>query len=189
MKQKLWLSSTILLLLVILVSYYFEPARTPRRREGGPTPPSGTYRVTAVRDGDTVVVEPPGGGERITCRLYGIDAPETPKRDKQGQPYGKQAMKVLKGLVSDRDVTVTFIGERTYSREVCRIEKDGIDINQEMIRRGYAWAYVEYLKRPHASSYAGAEEEARKRRMGLWQDVNPTPPWEFRKRQRVAEKG
>jgi endonuclease YncB( thermonuclease family) len=29
--------------------------------------------------------------------------------------------------------------------------------------------------------YAFAEEEARAKRVGLWKDANPVPPWEWRK--------
>ena len=42
--------------------------------------------------------------------------------------------------------------------------------------------YVQYLKRPHASIYIDAEREARAKRLGLWNDINPTPPWEWRRR-------
>jgi endonuclease YncB( thermonuclease family) len=32
-----------------------------------------------------------------------------------------------------------------------------------------------------ASEYINAEKTARDKRLGLWQDLNPTPPWEFRR--------
>ncbi len=51
-----------------------------------------------------------------------------------------------------------------------------------MIETGYAWAYRKYLKRPYASEYIDAENQARKNRLGLWQQYNPVPPWEFRKK-------
>lgn len=76
---------------------------------------------------------------------------------------------------------VTLIGEKSYRREICFIKQDGIDINYEMVRRGYAWAYREYLKEPYASEYLRAEKEDRVKRLGLWQQPNPQPPWEFRK--------
>jgi len=54
-----------------------------------------------------------------------------------------------------------------------------------MVTEGWAWAYRKYLGRPHSSDYMGAEERARARRLGLWRDANPRPPWEFRKALRV----
>jgi micrococcal nuclease len=50
-----------------------------------------------------------------------------------------------------------------------------------MVAEGWAWAYTQYLDRPHASEYLQAEEQARAKRLGLWQQSNPKPPWEFRK--------
>lgn len=55
------------------------------------------------------------------------------------------------------------------------------DINQEMVREGFAWAYQRYLDRPYASGYIEAEEQARRERRGLWRQGNPVAPWEFRK--------
>lgn len=143
-------------------------------------------KIMQVKDGDTVVVSPVDGGQFFTCRLYGIDAPETthPRFGKQGQPYGEEASRELKKLILGQEVEVTTTGQKTYKRQVCIIKKDGVDINLEMVKRGYAWAYRQYLKRPYASEYIDAEKSARDKRLGLWGDNNPTPPWEFRKQQR-----
>ena len=83
---------------------------------------------------------------------------------------------------------VTTMGAKTYNREVCMIKKSGQDINLEMVQEGYAWAYGQYLKRPYASDYIDAERNARDKRLGLWKDSNPMPPWEFRKMQRRSER-
>ncbi|MFN3481066.1 MAG: thermonuclease family protein [Thermodesulfovibrionales bacterium] len=141
-------------------------------------------KVVKVKDGDTVVIQPEGGGQFFVCRLYGIDAPEIAKSGKPGQLYGKEATDALKKLVLGKDVTVITTGARTYNREVCVIYHKDQNINLEMVRWGYAWAYRQYLKRPYASEYIGAETEARSKRLGLWHDTNPTPPWEFRKKTR-----
>ncbi len=137
-----------------------------------------------VSDGDTVVVSPAEGGAFFKCRLYGIDAPEIPHARKSGQPYGEEATKELKKLILGQDVTVDIKDTDRYRRKVCDIQKDSTDINLEMVKRGYAWAYRRYLKRPYASEYIDAEKKAREQKLGLWNDINPTPPWEFRKLQR-----
>ncbi|MHC4322172.1 MAG: thermonuclease family protein [Planctomycetota bacterium] len=64
------------------------------------------------------------------------------------------------------------------------VELDGLDINLEMVKRGYAWAYRKYLKRPYTSDYIEAEKRAREKGLGLWKDNNPVPPWEFRRKGR-----
>ncbi len=138
-------------------------------------------RVMKVTDGDTVTISPVEGGQFYKCRLYGIDAPETPKPGKPGQPFGEEATKELKTLMLGQDVDVEIRDTDRYKRKVCRISKDGMDVNLEMVKRGYAWAYVHYLKRPHASQYIEAERDARAKRLGLWQQSNPQPPWEFRR--------
>jgi len=134
-----------------------------------------------VKDGDTVVVSPTEGGQFFTCRLYGIDTPEITHGRKIGQPYGEEASKELKRLILGHTVEVTTTGAKTYNREVCIIKKSGQDMNLEMVKKGYAWAYRQYLKRPYASDYIDAETGARTKRLGLWLDNNPTPPWEYRK--------
>jgi hypothetical protein len=44
-----------------------------------------------------------------------------------------------------------------------------------------AWVYKKYCKIP---SYFALEKTARQNRIGLWEDENPIPPWEYRKRER-----
>lgn len=146
-----------------------------------------TGKVMQVKDGDTIVVSPVEGGSFFVCRFYGIDAPETAKRGKPGQPYGEEATRELKKLVLGQTVEVVTSGAKTYNREVCVIYKDKTNVNLEMVKRGYAWAYRQYLRRPYASEYIDAEREARAKRLGLWQQANPQPPWEFRKANRYRK--
>lgn len=135
--------------------------------------------VIQVSDGDTVIIRP-ASGTMFKCRLYGIDAPEMPHDGNPGQPYSRAADRELNNLVLHTAVEITLTGESSYDREVCIIKKMGVDINHEMVKRGYAWAYREHLKGTYASEYISAEIEARKMRRGLWKETNPQPPWEFR---------
>lgn len=123
-------------------------------------------KVIQVKDGDTVVIAPAESGQFFTCRLYGIDTPEISHGRKPGQPYGEEAAKELKRLVLGQAVEITTTGAKTYKREVCIIRKDCKDINLEMVKRGYAWAYKQYLKKPYASEYIETENEARIKRLG-----------------------
>lgn len=182
LRKNIWSVATFLLFLLNIAFLYFFPALSESR--SSLTSINAKIidgKVMQVKDGDTVVISPATGGEFFVCRLYGIDSPETGKRGGAGQPYGEEALRELKGLVLGQNVQVVLTGQKTYNREVCLIEKDGLDINLEMVKRGYAWAYKQYLKRPHASEYIEAESKARRQKLGLWQDNNPTPPWEWRK--------
>ncbi len=136
--------------------------------------------VRTVYDGDTVLLST-REGSRIKARLYGIDAPETAKPDKPGQPFGEAAKITLKSKVNGRRVSAEVMEIDQYRRAVAVIRLDGRDINREMTAEGMAWAYRHYLQGAYASEYIGAEERARSKRLGLWRDVNPQPPWEFRR--------
>uniref|UniRef100_C6DZD4 Nuclease (SNase domain protein) n=1 Tax=Geobacter sp. (strain M21) TaxID=443144 RepID=C6DZD4_GEOSM len=146
--------------------------------------------VSKVSDGDTMQVQD-ALGTRVKVRLYGIDAPETEKVNrktgkvsKPGQPYGEEAFQALKGKIGGQRVTVEVRDIDRYRRAVSLVRLGGREINQEMVREGFAWAYRQYLDRPNASEYIRAEEEARREKRGLWRQGNPVPPWEFRKMQR-----
>ncbi len=141
-----------------------------------------TGKVMQVKDGDTVVISPMEGGQFFICRLYGIDAPETPKNGKSVQPYGEESTKELKKLILGQEVSAEIHDRDKYGRKVCIIRKDNKDMNLDMISRGAAWAYRKYLKSPYAADYIQAESEARSKGLGLWRQSNPEPPWEFRKR-------
>ena len=62
---------------------------------------------------------------------------------------------------------------------------DDVNINVELIKRGFAWHYKFRAKSQSAEkrkSYADAEKYARTKKLGLWQEKSPIPPWDFRKR-------
>ena len=141
-------------------------------------------KVMKVTDGDTVVIS----SERevfVKCRLYGIDAPETAKRGVPGQPYGEEATKELKHIILAKNVQVDTTTRDRYNRDICFVTLDGLDVNLEMVRRGYAWAFLKYLRPPFIQKYVAAETEARKNGLGLWHIINPEPPWEYRKKMKV----
>ena len=49
-----------------------------------------------------------------------------------------------------------------------------------MVSEGHAWHYVKYA--PDDMALKQAEENARNNKLGLWSKIDPTPPWEFRKK-------
>jgi endonuclease YncB( thermonuclease family) len=135
--------------------------------------------VRAVYDGDTVLLATRDASQ-LKVRLYGIDAPETPKPNVPGQPFGTVAKRTLMYKIMGRQVSAEIIEIDQYQRAVAVIRYGGRDINREMATEGMAWAYRQYLRGAYASEYIGAESRARSIRAGLWRDANPQPPWEFR---------
>lgn len=135
-----------------------------------------TGRVVRVADGDTVTVLDAGQVQH-KIRLAGIDAPE------KKQAYGEKSRESLEELVAGRTVVVEFTKRDRYGRRVGRLLLDRLDVNLMQISRGMAWHYKAYAREQRASdqrAYAEAETEARRARIGLWRDDEPTPPWDFR---------
>jgi micrococcal nuclease len=135
--------------------------KTPLRTEEG--------LVERVADGDTVTVITPNQ-TKLRIRLWGIDAPETPKGTKfPGQPYGKEAEVYLKQLVEAKRVSVEIYGVDRYKRLLATIFVDGKDINLTMIEVGLAEVYQgPEAGHPYKAHYQAAEEAARSARKGMW---------------------
>ncbi len=71
-----------------------------------------------------------------------------------------------------------------YGRIVGFVIVDGHDVNLAQVKSGMAWFYRYDQKELSAENrrlYAKAEDQARTDRLGLWQDKNPMPPWEWRR--------
>lgn len=140
------------------------PAQPPQQSEN--------VKVVGVIDGDTikVLVE----GQQVKIRLYGIDAPES------GQAFGTQAQTALKQITSGRKITIKTIDTDRYGRTVALIYADGISVNEVLVSSGYAWVYHQYCKQSFCSALKEKEVSAKNNKSGLWKDVNPIPPWEWR---------
>jgi len=142
--------------------------------------------VTKVYDGDSIKIN--SQGIKLKIRLYGIDAPETEKRKKKtgrvrkpGQPYGEEARKALEDSIYLTKIKVDVMDIDRHKRLVSVVWLNNRNINKEMIAQGWAWAFRKYLDEPYASEFICLEEQARQKRLGLWQQYNPQPPWKFKK--------
>lgn len=150
-----------------------------------------TGTVTKVSDGDTIHVTTPEQ-TKLKTRFYGIDAPETPKINnrtghvnKPGQPYGEESWKALEHKIIRKPVRLDIIDIDRHKRMVGIIWIGERNINLEMIREGYAEAYVEYLKEPYRSQFMRVEIEARTAKRGIWSLPDYERPKDFRKRLKV----
>lgn len=137
---------------------------------------SGT--VISVTDADTVVVRTES--KTVKIRLLHIDAPE------RGQAFGTRSREALEEMVKGRQIEVIGSKKDRNKRTLAEIRLDGKVINLELVKLGLAWAYVDF-KPP--IEYMQAESEARRAKLGLWADREPTPPWEYRKNRRSRAEG
>ena len=132
-------------------------------------------KVVKIADGDTFTLLV-NNHDQVKVRLDGIDAPE------KKQAFGNKAKQYLSSMIWGTPVTVKVLKKDRYGRSIGKVSTSKVkDVNLEMIKAGYAWHYKEYNKE---KSYASAEINARKRKLGLWQDRNPIKPQDFRKMKR-----
>ena len=76
------------------------------------------------------------------------------------------------------------IGFDKYGRVIGIVYLNNNDINLEMIKTGYAWAYKKYLKnlpKVKEKKYLESQKNAFKNKLGLWVDSNQVPPWKWRR--------
>ncbi len=128
-------------------------------------------RTVAVLDGDTIDVVT-DEREKIRVRLAGIDAPE------KSQAYGQRSKQNLAAMVGGKTVEIVDRGNDQYGRTVGSISVDGIDVNAEQVKSGFAWVYSRYNRDNELPSL---ETQARRDQLGLWRDKNPIAPWLYRR--------
>jgi endonuclease YncB( thermonuclease family) len=132
-----------------------------------------TAKVIRILDGDTMEIL--YKNMPIKIRLAHIDCPEK----RSSQPYNNQAKDALSDLCFGKQVTVYGENSDRYHRLIAVVINDKKQtINQEMIKRGMAWHFKKYSTNV---TYANLEAVARRDKIGLWHDPNPTPPWAWRK--------
>ena len=127
-------------------------------------------KVVKVADGDTITVLDAANNQH-KIRLQGIDAPE------KGQAFGDAAGRYLAGLVAGQEVRVTWTKRDKYNRILGTVYVNGEEVNLAMLRAGFAWHYKRFDSTP---AYDKAEIEARVARRGLWADLDPILPEQFR---------
>src|SRR4051795_12968358 len=129
--------------------------------EGAAAPSSG--RVVRVVDGDTIRVRVGGTEERV--RYIGVDTPETVKPGTPVQCFGKAASAFNARLVRARTVRLEFDAERRdrYGRLLAYVyrEPDGLFVNAELVRRGYAQPLTIAPNVEHAGAFRRLARSAR----------------------------
>ncbi len=114
------------------------------------------YGPARVVDGDTLVVG------SVRTRLIGIDAPESGQFCRlNGELWrcGEDSTAELHAMIAGRNVTCEGEGRDKYRRvlAVCRVAD--LELNREMVARGWAVAY---------GAYEAQEKAAKAAELGLW---------------------
>ena len=133
--------------------------------------------VTEITDGDTIKIL---DSEKVLhkIRIAGIDAPE------RTQPFGSKSTASMGRLAFNKDAVADCPKTDRYGRLVCKVTVNGVDVGLQQIKDGMAWWFRRYAKEQSPqdqADYEAAETMAKLRRLGLWNDTNPIPPWEWRR--------
>ncbi|TET50428.1 MAG: hypothetical protein E3J58_03555 [Actinomycetota bacterium] len=137
----------------------------PGEGSGSETTGEGTYNdrkytVTEVIDGDTIVLS---NGDRI--RFIGMNTPE------EGMYFYGEARDVLKIMISGKEVRLEKdISESDqYGRKLRYVYCDGIFVNLEMVKRGFANIFTYPPDVKYTEEFLEAERYARENDLGLWE--------------------
>jgi micrococcal nuclease len=130
--------------------------------------------VSRVIDGDTIDVtfdtpiEKLKQSERV--RFLGVDTPETVHPDKEVQQFGREASEYAKTVLDKQPVYLAFdwgLRDR-YGRLLAYVyTEDGLCINADLIRNGYAMAYT-YIPFQFEDEFINLEQLAQEGGLGLW---------------------
>src|SRR3989344_6552922 len=111
--------------------------------------------VERVIDGDTVVVN------GTSVRLLGINAPE------KGEKYYAEAKNYTSSLVMDRSLRTERKGKDLYGRELAYLFYGNININSEIVKKGYANYYFPEGKDNYYDLFVNSWEDCIKRNENL----------------------
>lgn len=172
-------TAPLLALVALLASSAARDAR-PAPPAPPPAEPPAVFegRVVKVVDGDTIDVlwrKTP-----VRVRFLGIDTPE------RGQAFGAKASQFVKRATRGGTVKVVGAANDGRKRRLAEIfSADGASLNRQLVAHGLAWHYVQYSD---DATLAALQREARRKKLGLWADPAPVPPWDYRAAKRAGSK-
>ena len=128
---------------------------------------------TKIIDGDTIYIN------KNKIRLHGIDAPEKDQTcffKKNEWECGKQSAIELKKIINKQVVKCITTDIDIYQRYIANCFVNKININQSMVKSGWAIAY-----RYYSIDYIDDERFARANKLGIWKGKFQEP-YIFRKK-------
>jgi len=130
-----------------------------------------TVKVIEVIDGNTLKVKTEAK-DIFVIVLRGVDAPEV------GQNYGNISKVAVEKRVLGKKVHLLSFGKDRFGNTLGEVRlKDGTWLHEELLQQGLAWKSIDNNNSKHIQY----ELESREKKIGLWSDTNPTPPWIFKR--------
>lgn len=130
--------------------------------------PAGSATVAEVTDGDTLILS-----DKVTVRLVGIQAPKLPldRPNFKEWPLAREARRALEEMTLGRTLTLHPASRPTdrWGRTLAHLERDdGLWVQGEMLRLGWARVYTFADNRALAGDMLALERTARAARRGIW---------------------
>ncbi|MCW5204201.1 thermonuclease family protein [Desulfobulbus sp. US2] len=127
--------------------------------------------VSCVLNSDTLGTNKKGH-KKIS--LYGIDAPE------EDQPFGKEAKDFFRKKVFKKKIKEKVYDKKDDGTDIALVFAGGKNINELMIKAGYAWVYQPSCDESFCDDWVRYEEEAKAQKKGLWGGSGRIAPWIWR---------
>lgn len=175
-RKNIWVSliSLAIVLFIALAQHY---GWLDEAQKGVVTTQPGLYSISHYVDGDTISVSMNGTDE--TIRFIGIDTPETHKPNTPVQCYGPAAAAYTQNRIKAAGGKVRLVSDSLstnrdrYNRLLRYVYlTDGSNLDQELVAKGYAFAYVSF---PFTKSkdFSAAQTSAQNQKLGLWGNCAP----------------
>lgn len=147
-----------------------------------------TGTVASVADGDTItILDAHHQQHKIAFRRH--------RRAREGSAVRAALQRVSRGdgllqgqstYMHKQDRYQCIVGKVMVADPGCRASQcpKTLDAGLAQLTLGLAWWYEKYAweqSPDDAGRYEFAEHEARAKRVGLWADGHPVPPWEWRR--------
>jgi micrococcal nuclease len=143
-------------------------------------------KVLSNHDGDTLTVMLNGKKEKV--RLLGIDTAEI---QQQGE-WGNKAKDFTRKITKGKNIKlITDVQERDqYGRVLAYVYVDGIFLNQELIKQGYAMLLTYAPNVKYAGLLKETQTKARESGAGIWNQNSglKETPYEYRHKDKKKNK-
>ena len=127
-----------------------------------------TAAVASVEDGDTLIVF--RNKNRIVINLPNVDAPEL------DQPFGPEAKRLTSKLVKGKVIILTTYQSGNPLYAEVWFDKNR-NLGRELIKAGLAWPIIQ----DQFSELGQMQAAAKAAHVGVWEEEDPIPPWEWRR--------
>jgi endonuclease YncB( thermonuclease family) len=136
--------------------------------------------ITEVLSGDIVVTN-----EGVRLHLEGIEAPEMPRGQLEGQPFAEEARNMLLQLMEGQTVSVYVVYRDGEGMLYAIIEAPSGNVAEVLAANGLAYPTVN-SDRFSRREIDRCAESAQERRAGIWSLAQYDPPWRYRERYRIS---